>query len=252
MTRYSNETVWVIGASSGIGLALAQRLANEGARLIVSARNAASLGQFVAQHGTQHIAAPLDIHDPTALQKTAEQLWQQCGTIHRVIFMAALYQPMKLTELDMQQTRDIIEVNLTSVFELVHVLLPKLIAQPRAQLALCGSVAGYTGLPSGQPYSATKAAIINLAESLHAEAPNHLDIKLINPGFVRTPLTDKNNFAMPMIITPERAAQYIADGLRTKRFEIHFPKGFTRLLKLLRILPYGIRLWIAKKTEGNQ
>ncbi|MFZ4124922.1 MAG: SDR family NAD(P)-dependent oxidoreductase [Rickettsiales bacterium] len=249
--RYHGEVIWVIGASSGIGLALAKQFATEGARVIVSARNAAALNEFVAQHGAQHIVAPLDMSDSIALQQTVDKLWQECVTIHRVIFMAALYQPMKLSELDMQQTRTIIEVNLTSAFALIHALLPKLTAQSHAQLALCGSVAGYTGLPGGQPYSATKAAIINLAESLYGEAPKHLDIKLISPGFVQTPLTDKNNFTMPMMITSERAARYIADGLLTKRFEIHFPKGFTRLLKLLQHLPYGLRLAIAKKTESH-
>lgn len=251
MMRYKGETVWVIGASSGIGLALAERFASEGARVIISARNAVALDDFVATHGAQHIAAAFDMSDHGALQQIVEKLWQQCGNIHRVIFMAALYQPMKLHALDMQQTRSIIDVNLTSAFALVHSLLPKLSAQPNAQLALCGSVAGYTGLPGGQPYSATKAAIINLAESLAVEAPPSLDIKLISPGFVQTPLTDKNNFAMPMMISPARAANYIADGLLSSRFEIHFPKGFTRLLKLLRLLPYRLRLWIAKKTESH-
>jgi short-subunit dehydrogenase len=105
-------------------------------------------------------------------------------------------------------------------------------------------------LPEGQPYSATKAAIINLAESLHAEEGHHIDVKLISPGFVRTPLTDKNDFAMPMIIEPDQAAIAIADGLLSKRFEIHFPKRFTMLLKLLRALPYGLSLKITARMKG--
>ena len=132
-------------------------------------------------------------------------------------------------------------------FNVVHAALPILKEQKSGQIALCGSVAGYIGLSGGQPYSATKAAVMNLAESLHAECPNHIDIKLISPGFVRTALTDKNDFSMPMILTPETAAKAIANGLHTKRFEIHFPKKFTLMLKFLRLLPYVIGLFITKK-----
>lgn len=113
-------------------------------------------------------------------------------------------------------------------------------------MALCGSVAGYIGLPGGQPYSATKAGVISLAESLYAECGNSFDVKLISPGFVRTPLTDKNAFKMPMIVEPDVAAAAIADGLLTRRFEIHFPRKFTLLLKLLRLLPYRLSLRLTR------
>ena len=114
--------------------------------------------------------------------------------------------------------------------------LPILRSQGYGQLVLCGSVAGYRGLPNGQPYSATKAALINLAESLRAEE-RVLDIKVINPGFVRTALTDKNTFKMPMRIEPEEAARIIAEKLQTNCFEIHFPKRFTFFAKLIALLP---------------
>jgi short-subunit dehydrogenase len=125
---------------------------------------------------------------------------------------------------------------LNGAFNAVHAVLPILKSQAHGQFVLCGSVAGYCGLPNGQPYSATKAGVINLAESLRAEE-GHLDIKVINPGFVRTPLTDKNNFKMPMMIEPEEAAKIIVKGLQSKKFEIHFPKRFTFLMKILSVLP---------------
>ena len=157
--------------------------------------------------------------------------------------------PMKIDKLDMEITRQMIEVNLLGAFNTVHAVLPILAKQSRGQVALCGSVAGYIGLPGGQPYSATKAAIINLAETLHAELPKKIDVKLISPGFVRTPLTDKNNFNMPMMISPEQAAIYIADGLLSKNFEIHFPKKFTIILKFLELLPYWLKLFITRRIN---
>jgi short-subunit dehydrogenase len=150
--------------------------------------------------------------------------------------MAAIYDPAPLNQLDIKSAHQMVDINLNGAFNTVHAVLPVLKAQGHGQFALCGSVAGYRGLPNGQPYSATKAAVINLAESLRAEEHN-LDIKVINPGFVRTPLTDKNDFKMPMIIEPEEAAKIIARELQTNCFEIHFPKRFTYIVKLLRILP---------------
>ena len=108
------------------------------------------------------------------------------------------------------------------------------------------------GLPQGQPYSATKAAIINLAESLNTECGDTVDIKLISPGFVRTPLTDKNSFPMPMMMEPEQAARMIADGLLSRRFEIHFPKKFTLLLKALRLLPYALSLRLMRRVKPER
>ena len=120
--------------------------------------------------------------------------------------------------------------------------------QNEGQFILCASVAGYRGLPNGQPYSATKAGIINFAESLRAEQTN-LDIKVINSGFVRTPMTDKNQFNMPMMIEPEQAAQAIFSGMKSKKFEIHFPKKFSLFMKLLRLMPASLYFKIAQKIN---
>ena len=139
-----------------------------------------------------------------------------------------------------------LEVNVLGAFNIVQRVLPYMQEQGEGQIALCGSVAGYAGLPGGQPYSATKAAIINLAESLKAENPA-LDIKLINPGFVKTPLTDKNDFQMPMMLSAEQAAVEVAQGLLSRRFEIHFPKKFTFLLKTLKWLPHGLYFYLVKR-----
>lgn len=245
---YQDQIVWIIGASSGIGCALARELSARGAILALSARRKDELEKLNTELGGRHKVFVLDSADADMTQRTAQAIRAAFGRIDRVIFLAAAYAPMKIDALDIVATKGIVDINLTGAFNLVHAVLPILkTQQPRGQLALCGSVAGYIGLPGGQPYSATKAAIINLAESLHAECRDSVDIKLISPGFVRTALTDKNDFAMPAIIAPEQAAQAIADGLMSGNFEVHFPKKFTLMLKLLRVLPYGLMLFLTRK-----
>lgn len=250
---YQQQIVWIIGASSGIGHALAHELSARGATLALSARRYDELEKLNNALGKRHHIYAMDTTDAEITLRTANAIRAAFGNIDRIIFLAAAYTPMKMDALDIVASKAIVDINLTGAFNLVHAALPILKDQRvKGQLALCGSVAGYFGLPDGQPYSATKAAIINLAESLHAECKNSVDIKLINPGFVRTPLTDKNRFTMPAIISPEQAAQQIADGLLTGRFEIHFPKKFTYLVKLLRLMPYRLSLYIAQKITSTQ
>lgn len=246
MKHYDGKHIWVIGASSGIGKALALELAAQGAMLALSARSKEALEILNSDLGGGHHVFPLDISDTEAVMNVAQSIQAEFPKLDSIVSLAAIYNPMTLDKLDMEETRKIIEVNLIGSFNIVHAVLPIFEAQKSGQIALCGSVAGYRGLPAGQPYSATKAAVINLAESLRAEKP-YLDIKLINPGFVRTPLTDKNDFKMPMMIEPEDAAIAIAKGLRAGAFEIHFPKKFTYFMKLLQLLPYALYFRIAKR-----
>lgn len=247
---YQDQIVWIIGASSGIGYALARELSARGATLALSARRQDELEKLNDELGKRHKVFVLDTSDATTTQRTAQAIGAAFGRIDRIIFLAAAYAPMKTDALDIVATKGIVDINLTGAFNLLHAVLPILKTQKsRGQLALCGSVAGYIGLPNGQPYSATKAAIINLAESLHAECKDSIDIKLINPGFVRTALTDKNKFTMPAMIEPEQAAREIADGLLSHRFEIHFPKRFTLFLKLLRLLPYALSQRLTGKLK---
>ena len=247
---YHDEVVWIVGASSGIGAALARELSARGATLALSARRHDELEALRAELGERHKAFPLDVSDAETTLRTAQAIRAAYGRIDRVVFMAAAYAPMPLYALDLTVTKAIVDVNLTGAFYLLSAVLPIFNTQSRrGQIALCGSVAGYIGLPGGQPYSATKAAMINLAETLQAECGDRVDVKLISPGFVRTPLTDKNTFAMPMMIEPEQAAREIADGLQARAFEIHFPKKFTLLLKFLRLLPYGLALRLTRKIK---
>ncbi len=247
---YKDQIIWLIGASSGIGFALARVLAERGAILALSSRSKEGLENLQASLGVQHKVFAFDVTDAQTAVLTAQAILATFGRIDRIVFLAAAYVPMKIDALDLAVTRGIIDINLTGAFNIVHAALPILKAQKsRSQLALCGSVAGYFGLPGGQPYSATKAGIINLAETLHAECEDTIDIKLISPGFVRTPLTNKNDFNMPLIIEPDQAAKEIADGLLSRRFEIHFPKKFTVFLKILRLLPYALSFRLSRKFK---
>ncbi len=232
---------WIIGASSGIGEALAVELARRGETVCVTARNAKALESVKARlSGQGHMALAADVTDIAMLMSAAQQLFHTWTHIDRIIFMAGAYTPMKLGELDLKETRHIIDINLAGAFNTVETALSLMKAQAGGQIVLCGSVAGYRGLPNAQPYAATKAGVISLANSLRAEWGHRFDIKLINPGFVTSRLTDKNDFDMPMKITAEKAAKIIVKGLNSKRFEIHFPVAFTLGAKLLAVLPDGL------------
>ncbi|MCE3006237.1 MAG: SDR family NAD(P)-dependent oxidoreductase [Rickettsiales bacterium] len=229
---------WIIGASSGIGEALAKELANRGETVCVSARSKEALAALVSSlNGTGHIALPLDVSSREEVLHAVQSLRVKFPRIDRVIFMAGIYTPMSFGSIDLDEAERIIKVNLTSPFYVVEAVLPVLIAQGGGQIALCASVAGYRGLPKSQPYGATKAGLINLAESLAAEVPKQIDVRVINPGFVESRLTNKNNFKMPMRISSHQAAKAIVKGLDSSGFEIHFPKTFTRMMKLLSVLP---------------
>lgn len=236
---FFGKQIWIIGASAGIGQALARALAAEGASLILSARDAAALETLAAACPGARVL-PLDLARRESLAAAVDLL--EKGTFEAVICTAALYHPGRVSDLDPAQTEELVRVNLLGTLAVAQLTPPLL--RDGGQLVLFGSVAGYLGLPRGQAYSATKAAVNNLAETLRVELAPRIDVRLVCPGFVRTRLTEKNRFDMPALLTPERAAQLVLRGLRRRRFEIHFPKRFTLAVKLLRALPYALSLRI--------
>jgi short-subunit dehydrogenase len=238
----ARRRIWIIGASDGIGRALALQLGAEGAELILSARREAALRDLAVLCGGARVL-PLDLAEPGALARARDLL--AGGPLDMILSTAALYEPGLVEDIDPDVRDKLIAVNLTSVFHLAQAA-PALL-RPGGQLVLFGSVAGYLGLPAGQPYSATKAAVANLAESLRVELAPRVDVRLVSPGFVRTRLTAKNSFTMPAIISPEEAARQVLAGLRGTAFEIHFPRRFTFAMKLLRLLPYRLSLALTAK-----
>lgn len=242
------ETIWIIGASDGIGAALARAYAAQGARLVLSARSEDRLSDLAASLGENHVVVPLDVGDRSSLNAAAAQI-AGLGPLDRVIHLAALYDPGKIAEIDADTAAQIVNVNLTGSFHITQIAPPLL--RRGGQLAICGSVAGYIGLPQGQIYSASKAGVINLVESLAAELSGQIDVRLISPGFVDTRLTQRNEFDMPAMISPEAAAAAIVAGLNARGFEVHFPKRLTIALKLLRALPYWAALPLTRRLSRD-
>ncbi len=250
MTIFQDETIWIVGASSGIGRSLAVALAADGAKLILSARRSSELEVLNRELGGRHLVLPFDVGERSAADRMIETINNEALVIDRAIFLPALYEPQTIEKLDIEFAEKLLRVNVLGCFAFAKALMTyykKLQHRDRKrQLAICGSIAAYMGLPNGQPYSASKAAVQNFTESLYAEAPSYIDVKLISPGFVRTRITDKNDYIMPFIMSVEEAAMRIKKGLLSNRFEIHFPKRLTWQLKLLTFLPYKLSLIITK------
>jgi len=249
MGAYAGKNIWVIGASSGIGEATARELSALGAHVTLSARSEDKLNKINKSLGSVHTVLPVDAADPISLIKAAETFKR----LDSVIFMAAIYAPHTQKTKDINFIHDMINVNLGGAFNTVNAVLPIFEKQGFGQIALCGSVAGYRGLPYGQPYCATKAAIINYAESLKIELEEkNIDVKVINPGFVKTPLTDKNDFHMPMIIETKDAAKALTKDLQSHAFEIHFPKKFTWIMKFISVLPRWLYFPLSRLMKKKQ
>ncbi|SDE01049.1 Short-chain dehydrogenase [Paracoccus isoporae] len=237
------DRIWIMGASDGIGAALARAWAQRGAKLILSARSQDRLEELAAEIGGAQVV-PCDVTDRDSLARAAQDI-AAGGKLDRAVTLAALYDPGKVMEIDPDRAAQIVSVNLTGCFNFARAAVPLL--RKGGQLALTGSVAGYVGLPQGQIYSATKAGVINLAETMRAELAPDVDVRLISPGFVDTRLTEKNDFEMPALMQPGDAADAIVKGLDGGGFELHFPRRLTRSLKLLRTLPYPLAMRLTRR-----
>jgi NAD(P)-dependent dehydrogenase (short-subunit alcohol dehydrogenase family) len=246
MQDWRGRTVWLVGASTGIGRATASALHAQGAKVVVSARGADALNSFVDAHPGA-LALPLDVTDAPAVKAAAAALAAQ-GALDCVVYCAGHYHAMDAAHMDLADLLRHNEVNYLGALYMLAAVVPHLLArQPgagsgqRGHISLMGSVAGYRGLPNSLAYGPTKAALINLAETLYLDLrPSGVGVSLINPGFVNTPLTQQNQFKMPALITPEQAAREILKGWARGEFEIHFPKRFTLWMKALRLLPYSL------------
>jgi len=249
---WAGKRVWIVGASSGIGAALARELAARGARMALSARNEEALRNLAAGLlGSGHRPLPFDVTDAEAATEAARTLAAEWDGIDAVILGAAAYAPMRAFALDAEAGRQSLRVNVEGVFNCLTAVVPMLLDAGRGQIAVIASIAGYRGLPQAIVYGATKAALINMTETLRLDlADRGIKVQLVNPGFVRTPLTAKNDFKMPAIVEPEQAARCIADGLESSRFEIHFPMRFTLVLKFLRLLPYRLYFPLIRRITG--
>ena len=247
ITDWSGRRVWLLGASAGIGAALASALTGRGARLALSARSAEKLA---ALNIDAAVLLPCDVTDRAALQAARDALLTRWGGIDLVIYLAGDYVPMRANNFDLAVAERLMQVNFGGAMKLADCVLPDL--QAGGGIAFVASVAGYRGLPKALAYGPGKAALIHFAECLHLDlAPRGIGVWLINPGFVATRLTARNDFTMPALITPEQAATAILAGLARGRFEIHFPKRFTCLMQWLARMPYGLYFPLIRRLTGG-
>jgi NAD(P)-dependent dehydrogenase (short-subunit alcohol dehydrogenase family) len=247
---WSGKRVWVIGASTGIGEATAHLLVDLGARVAFSARNAAKLEE-TTRGIPRTLAAPLDVLDHASVVAAAGMITANWGGIDLVLVVAGGYNEMRADSFDLAIARKLIDLNIGGVFNCLDVALPLLLRQGAGGIGLVSSVAGYGGLPKALVYGPTKAALINLSESLYLDLqPRGIAVYQINPGFVDTPLTAHNDFKMPALMSAQDAAQALVDGLEGGQFHIHFPKRFTNTLRLARLLPYRLYFWLIRKVTG--
>ncbi|MFO7581571.1 SDR family NAD(P)-dependent oxidoreductase [Guyparkeria sp.] len=248
MTAGRARTYWLVGASSGIGAALVDRLVAGGHRVVISARRQAVLDERAARDPDRILALAADVTDLDSLARAWDEMLDRWGMPDSVILNAGDYEPMGLADFDPTLFERLMRVNFLGAVNGIQVVKDGFIRRGAGEIVLTASVAGYRGLPYSSPYGASKAAMINLAESLRPEfAREGVAIRVINPGFVRTALTDKNDFPMPGRIEPEEAARRIAVGLAGRGFEILAPRGFGYVMKVLRLLPYRMYFAITRR-----
>lgn len=242
--------IWIAGASTGIGAALAKQYAKQGHTVFASARSEDKLIALTQQANTmagEIISIPCDVTDNESVLNAVQKI-SSTRPIDIAILNAGYYEPIELENLTLTHFLNTYDVNLHGVVRCLLAVLVGMQDRKQGQIAIVSSVSGYTGLPRAAAYGSSKAALINLAESLQPECKAvGVDIRLISPGFVKSPLTDKNSFKMPFILEADDAASRIIKGLNSQSFEIHFPKRFTWWLKLLQFLPYKLYLKLAAK-----
>ncbi|EGK73128.1 MAG: SDR family NAD(P)-dependent oxidoreductase [Methyloversatilis sp.] len=250
LADWAGKRVWVIGASSGIGAALARKLLRAGARVALTARDAVRVAE-VAGLSPLALPLPLDVSEPGALQDATAELRRQWGGLDAVFFVAARYGAVRAWELDGEDIDATLRTNVAAVMHGCAAVLPGMLERGSGALVIVSSVAGYRGLPKALVYGASKAALINFAEALYLDLhPRGLGVHLVCPGFVETPLTANNDFHMPALISPDEAADHILSGMAHGDFHIHFPKRFTAWLRLMRLLPYRLYFAAVRRVTG--
>jgi NADP-dependent 3-hydroxy acid dehydrogenase YdfG len=245
------EIVWITGASSGIGRALALRLARDGKRVVASARGADALAALAAEAGPNLTALPLDATDAAACDVAVATIEREIGPLSLAVLNAGTHLPLSAADFAVAPFRTLVEINLMGTVNALAPALAAMRARKRGHVAVVASVAGYSGLPTASAYGATKAALINMCEGLKLECDAlGIKLQLVDPGFVRTPLTDKNEFPMPFLMELDDAVDAFVAGLAGDKFEITFPRRFAAILKFLRILPYGLYFKIVRRMTG--
>jgi short-subunit dehydrogenase len=230
---------WVTGAGKGIGRAVAARLAQDNWQVAVSARTVSDLEALSNQCADGAVRAfPLDITDPAAAARTVSEIEDTLGPIDMVFLNAGTHETDSALEFAAASVRRLVEVNFMGTMHCLEPILSRFVDRGRGHVAVVASLAGYKGLPKAAGYGASKAALINLCEALKPELDAAgVKLTLINPGFIKTPLTDRNTFEMPFLMPVDQAADAIVNGLKGNAFEVSMPWRFALIMKVMRWLP---------------
>jgi|TARA_B110000444_G_C18691570_1_gene524542 short-subunit dehydrogenase len=243
----NQKKIWITGASSGIGKALAEKFALEGWKVAVSARRKEILDEMT--NNKNIFSYPLDVTNQNQINNIFSKIIDDFGGLDLCVFSSGTYDPKLEQEINIMQNKFVMETNFFGVLYCIKSVENYFKDKKDGHISVVSSVAAYRGLPNSSGYGPSKAALTNLTESLYFDFKKHnVRISLISPGFIKTPLTDKNEFPMPFIRSPNFAAEKIFNGLtKSEAFEVHFPKALTLLLKFLRVLPYRMYLFLINK-----
>lgn len=234
MTDWTGKTYWLIGASDGLGAALARQLSRAGVSVILSARSEDALSKVADSLPGPARVLPLDVTDSAALRAAADE----AGEVDGVVFLAGTYWPFGAKDWNADQAETMADVNLGGAMRTLGAVLPRMQARGTGHIVLTGSLTAYGGLPGAAPYVATKAGIMALAESLRCDLQGTgIKVQLINPGYIRTRLTAKNDFRMPGIMEPEEAARIAFEHMNSDAFSRAFPTWFSLIFRGARFLP---------------
>ena len=234
MRDWPGKRYWLVGASQGLGRAVAHELSKTGAELILSARDADALRQLADELPGKATVVPIDVADAGNVAVAAEA----AGDIDGMVYLAGVYWPMTASEFDGEKAATMLDVNLTGAARVLGHVLPPMIERDAGHIVLTGSLSGFRGLPGANGYGASKAGIMSMAETLYADLrTSGIDVQLINPGFIKTRLTDKNEFTMPFIMDPDEAARLFVDHMQGDDFARNFPRHFGAMFRLSQFLP---------------
>jgi short-subunit dehydrogenase len=237
MRDWSGKRYWLIGASEGLGRALAQVMSRAGVDLVVSARSEDRLKALVAELPGRARAVPIDISDRESVRAAAAE----AGEIDGIVFLAGAYWPMNAKDWDAGRVETMFDINLTGAARVLGAVVPGFVARDRGHVVLTGSLSAYRGLPGAIGYSASKAGLFSLAESLDGDLKDTgVEVQVIHPGFIRTRLTDQNDFRMPGLMEADDAARVFFGQMNAPRFSSHFPWAFGMVFRLSQLLPHGL------------
>jgi NADP-dependent 3-hydroxy acid dehydrogenase YdfG len=234
MREWKGRRYWIVGASEGLGRALAFEMSRAGADLVLSARSADRLAALCAELPGKAVAVPVDVSDRASVEAAATA----AGEIDGAVYMAGVYWPMKATAWNSAEVETMCDINFTGAARVMGALVPGMVARGRGHLVLCGSLSGFRGLPGAIGYGASKAGLMHLAETMRVDLKRTgVEVQLVNPGFIRTRLTEKNDFTMPFIMDADTAARHFFAQMNRKSFSANFPRGFAALFRASQFLP---------------